>query len=377
LTETLGAGGTTYGYDHNGNTVSKAGPGGSVGYTWDQENRLVGADTDGDGTTDVTNAYDADGIRVSQTAGGEETRYLIDTVQAYPQVALEYRPGGLVVVSYVHGNDLISQKQDGVKSIYHVDGLGSTRALSDAAGVVTDRYMYEAFGRTIGQTGATPNSYLFAGEQRDGLTGLDYLRARYLDVGMGRFFSRDVYEGQLSKPLSVHRYVYAHANPTFFTDPSGYFSLASVSVAMHIRVEIAEAFSIAGLQAVTRTARVAGLILEPAAMLQEVGLSLIAADKPRGFEIYAVGRQLSALGFQATSDILFEIYSDTLDKLRTDEFDFDDFDDDIDDLIDEVHDFIDRHDLRQYVRDGRGGQELAEGVERIVERGQDIIDRIG
>jgi hypothetical protein len=54
-----------------------------------------------------------------------------------------------------------------VRSYYHVDGLGSTRALTNASGLVTDRYIYDAFGRPIGQVGITGNVYLFAGEQRD------------------------------------------------------------------------------------------------------------------------------------------------------------------------------------------------------------------
>ena len=99
------------------------------------------------------------------------------------------------MVSYVYGNDLISQNRGGAKSFYHVDGLGSTRALTNASGVVTDRYVYDAFGRTIGQVGSTVNVYLFAGEQRDANVGLDYLRARYLSVGTGRFYGRDPFDG--------------------------------------------------------------------------------------------------------------------------------------------------------------------------------------
>ena len=111
-----------------------------VFYEWDLENRLIAADTDGDGVNDVTYEYDADGIRVSQTVNSEETRFLLDKNRPYAQVLEEYTPGGILKVSYVHGHDLISQNRHGTdKSFYHVDGLGSTRALSDALGIVTDR----------------------------------------------------------------------------------------------------------------------------------------------------------------------------------------------------------------------------------------------
>ena len=126
--ETLGGQATVYSYDKNGNTLSRVGPTGSVFYTWDFDNRLVAADTDGDGTIDETNVYDATAIRVSQTVGGQETRFLIDRSQQYPQVVLEYRPHGPIVVSYVYGASLISQTRDGVASFYHVDGAGNTGA---------------------------------------------------------------------------------------------------------------------------------------------------------------------------------------------------------------------------------------------------------
>src|SRR5262249_15500267 len=104
---------------------------------------------------------------------------------------------------------------------YAVDGLGSTRALTDSSGAVTDRYVYDAFGRTISQTGSTVNVYLFAGEQRDSSDGMDYLRARYFDGQTGRFLSRDRATGVPVAPLSWHRYIYADANPINSVDPSG------------------------------------------------------------------------------------------------------------------------------------------------------------
>ena len=138
----------------------------------------------------------------------------------------EYTPGGILKVSYVHGLDLISQNRHGDtgKSFYHVDGLGSTRALSDALGIVTDRYIYDAFGRTIGQVGSTGNVYLFAGEQRDAATGLDYLRARYMNPSVGRFVSRDSFAGFNQNPITLHEYMYAKVNPVTNIDPSGLYA---------------------------------------------------------------------------------------------------------------------------------------------------------
>ena len=237
LTEVAGGVTTAYTYDDKGNTLSRTNATDKVFYDWDFENRLVAADTNGDGTNDVAYQYNADGIRVSSETGGEQTKYLIDTSQPYAQVVEEYTPGGVIKVSYVHGLDLISQNRlatDGVaraKSFYHVDGLGSTRALSNASGLVTNTYIYDAFGRTIGQVGSTGNVYLFAGEQRDAATGLDYLRARWMSPSVGRFYGRDPFEGELYTPVVLHRYLYAGANPVDLVDPSGQWFTAAIATA--------------------------------------------------------------------------------------------------------------------------------------------------
>lgn len=239
LAEALGGQETKYAYDSNGNTLSKIGPVDRAFYEWDAENHLVAAEVTKEGaTTRIENRYDADGLRVGQTVDGQETRYLIDTVQPYAQVHEEYTAGGIIKVSYVHGYDLVSQNRAGAKTFYHVDGLGSTRALSDALGAPTDRYLYDAFGRAIHQLGSTENLYLFAGEQRDFGLGLDYLRARYMDPGVGRFASRDPFSGVKLHPATLHLYSYALQAPTTRTDPSGYLSLVELNVGQSISQQL-------------------------------------------------------------------------------------------------------------------------------------------
>jgi RHS repeat-associated protein len=51
--------------------------------------------------------------------------------------------------------------------------------------------------------------------------GLDYLRARYLSVGMGRFYGRDPADGVESDPRTFHGYMYADDDPMNRSDPSG------------------------------------------------------------------------------------------------------------------------------------------------------------
>ena len=236
-TETLVKDGVTvysrvYDYDDNGNTVSRVENGtDETVYGWDFENRLVEVVTaDGDV---ITYVYNAEGIRVSATVNGVTTEYLVDSNLPYAQVLEEYVDGELIV-RYVYGHDLISQQRSGEQSVYQVDGLGSTRVITDEVGEVTDTYNYEAFGSLINSTGETENKYLFAGEQFDESLDQYYLRARFYEPENGRFTRRDTYEGRISEPITLHKYLYANANPVNYKDPTGFFSVAEAHAAASI-----------------------------------------------------------------------------------------------------------------------------------------------
>jgi RHS repeat-associated protein len=93
--------------------------------------------------------------------------------------------------------------------------------LTDASGKVTDTYDYDAFGNLIHTTGSTPNVYLYRGEQYDPDLGLYYLRARYYNPSTGRFLTRDPDAGLIRVPATLHKYLYAAADPVNRIDPSG------------------------------------------------------------------------------------------------------------------------------------------------------------
>jgi RHS repeat-associated protein len=229
----------TISYDANGNELVVTGHGGATSdsNTWDLQGRLVHDDHTNGSTLVVTHVdygYDDAGNRVSQLVNGAPTTYLNDPHQAYDQVLEEYAANGVLAATYVRGLDLLFQDRSGVRSYYAKDGLGSTRALTSAAGAVTDTYTYNAYGNLIGSTGTTTNEFLFAGYQSDAATGLDYLRARYYDAAAGRFTARDSYDGQTSNPLSLNHYAYASADPANRIDPSGHEDSVEVLVSMGI-----------------------------------------------------------------------------------------------------------------------------------------------
>ena len=210
--------GVTYTYDLNGSLASKTDGSGTTAYVYDFDNRLVKVTTP---TQTLTYAYDVDGNRI-ESAGPEGTiRFLVDTNRSLSQVLAEYRPDNTIIASYTYADDLISMTRGDQTYWYHFDGLGSTRALTDGTGAVTDTYDYDAFGNLIARTGTTENPFLFTGQRFDANTGFYHLRARYYQPGVGRFTAVDPWEGDVYAPGTLHRYLYTANDPVNKVDPSG------------------------------------------------------------------------------------------------------------------------------------------------------------
>jgi RHS repeat-associated protein len=126
-----------------------------------------------------------------------------------------------VKTAYVHGWDLIFQTNASVTDYYQVDGLGSTRQLTNNTGTIRVEYDYDAYGNLTNKVGDASNNYLFAGEQFDNAVDGYYLRARYYDPATGRFASTDSFEGYANQPITLNDYLYGNNNPAIFIDPSG------------------------------------------------------------------------------------------------------------------------------------------------------------
>ena len=143
----------------------------------------------------------------------------------------------MLAATYIRGIDLLFEDQVqggvGVLSYYVSDNLGSTRALTNSDGAVTDTYSYDAYGNLIASTGTTVNPYRFTGQWFDAAIGQYYLRARGYNPLSGDFTSRDSYEGQTDAPATLNRYAYATGDPLRGIDPSGH-GLGDVLVSISI-----------------------------------------------------------------------------------------------------------------------------------------------
>lgn len=118
-----------------------------------------------------------------------------------------------------------------VVEYYHLDALGSVRAVSNQDGVVIEQRDYLPFGEEwCGTAPCAPGVVAagqprrFTGKERDAETGLDYFGARHYGARLGRFTSVDpvvAIEKSLSDPQGWNRYAYARNRPLTNVDPDG------------------------------------------------------------------------------------------------------------------------------------------------------------
>ena len=240
LTSTHNGVTTTYTYDTRGNRIRESSSLGIKEYDWNVLNRLVGIRVkDGHGQIlhTFSYTYDAQGNRISETKDGVTTKFVLDYSKPYVQVREAIQSSG-VSNYYVSDGSITPIAQVGLNntSFYLGDRQGSTKVKLDQSGAVTDRFVYDAYGRIISPSIiSNSDDYLYAGESYSPTTGLQYLRFRYRDVNTGSFISRDTYEGDILDPLSRNQYLYAKANPVTYTDPTGHFSLAEFAASEQVQ----------------------------------------------------------------------------------------------------------------------------------------------
>ena len=81
---------------------------------------------------------------------------------------------------------------------------------------------------------AERTSRLTLGEQFDPELGFYNLRARYYDPKSGRFVSMDTFAGYGTDPPSLHKYLYAHADPVNNIDPTGHVTMQDLKAGLSV-----------------------------------------------------------------------------------------------------------------------------------------------
>jgi RHS repeat-associated protein len=218
---------------------------------YDGENRMVTA-TDSFGNLSRY-TYDGDGKRVRRLVSNTEVwqvyglegelvaEYAANAAPATTQKEYGYRAGELLVTAQA--------AVAGSRSVQWTvaDHLGTPRMIVDRTGgsfvqdtpttkkiVGVSRHDYLPFGEELtanvgGRMAGQGYSQFdgvrqkFTGHERDGETGLDYMKARYYSSVQGRFTSPDDFwkDSQVSDPQSWNKYAYARNNPLKYIDPEG------------------------------------------------------------------------------------------------------------------------------------------------------------
>lgn len=213
--------------DANGNQTAQPG----ATYAYDFEDRLVAISG---GTAQYR--YDGLGLRREASRSGITTRYVLDSSSAMSNVLAETDTAGAPIAYYVHGLGLVSRiTPDGGVRHYHYDPVGSTVALTDGDGNVTDRYAYDPFGQLRNQQGATANPFRYVGRfgvMHEG-DALLFMRARYYNPQLGRFISQDRIPPFDGGTQSLNRLIYAEDDPVHRMDPLGLLSWKKVPGGVH------------------------------------------------------------------------------------------------------------------------------------------------
>ena len=194
-----------YAWDARGTLLAD----GTFTYTYNAAGRLVRAESV---TATLVYTYNAAGLRVAQSVDGNASTYAWDWATGVPELLSD---GDAL---YLVGHDTLGHWDGEAWQYPHPDGLGSARQAVDAGATVVATREWTPYGVEVN---GAQSGLGFTGEWFDAEVGLQYLRARWYDVEVGRFTSEDPWEGDDRQPQTLHAYVYALGNPMNFTDPSG------------------------------------------------------------------------------------------------------------------------------------------------------------
>jgi RHS repeat-associated protein len=283
LNQYTNVGNAVYTYDKDGNLISKTQVGQTSTYTYDVENRLTKVVTP-QGTWDYQ--YDGLGNRVATILNGQRTEYLLDPF-GLGDIVGEYAGNGNLIANYTHGIGLVSRVNGSNSNYYDADALGSTVGLTANDGSYVNRYSYLPFGEDLTKVEGVANPFEYVGQWgvMDEGNGLDFMRARFYDPGLGRFTAVD--------PIGVNGgdtnlYRYGFNQPVKIVDPSGLTPESLPDTLLNFQNQFSRKKIAKGLKAVSLG----------------VGLLGLAAVATTGSSFYL---SITAISFLAA------LYSDSLD----------------------------------------------------------------
>ncbi|HOV26733.1 MAG TPA: hypothetical protein PK566_10305 [Pseudobacteroides sp.] len=112
---------------------------------YDSRNRLISA-----GNTQYI--YVGENNRIAVIENGMRTDYVVNPHARLSQLLIKKDSDGKETY-YIYVIGLIGQDEQGTYKTYHFDLRGSTTAITDIIGAVTDRFYYAPYGELVERTG--------------------------------------------------------------------------------------------------------------------------------------------------------------------------------------------------------------------------------
>ena len=212
-------------YDADGNLTAF----GPWTCAYDAANRLVSVSSNG--VRLVTSFYDAQSRRVRKATPEATTTFFYDGWNLVEE-RVAYTNGTTSTIRYCWGKDLSGTLQgaggiggllylaiDGAAYVPLYDNNGNVTRYCDANGAVVASYAYDAFGRTIAQSGPLADVFRhrFSTKHLDSGTGLYYYGYRFYVPSLMRWLNRD----PIREDGGVNLYGFCGNNALAYNDKDG------------------------------------------------------------------------------------------------------------------------------------------------------------
>ena len=158
--------------------------------------------------------------RIDMEIGNQrQISYTIDLTREYHNL-LERSEGDRIQTYFWDGN-VASYEENGQRSFYLQDELGSPLRIEDETGRTRESYGYGAFGEDLYGNQGELQPFGYTGYQKDRVAGTYYAQAREYQPESGRFNSQDIIAGFIEQPITINRYGYCWGNPVKYVDLDG------------------------------------------------------------------------------------------------------------------------------------------------------------
>lgn len=204
--------GASYTYNPFGELIAAMAGGDSVAYTRDALGRMASRTEDG-----FSRSYSYEGTTSAIIGALSSNQTFTQVVRDSSGMTLgESIIGGATTWARynVHG-DIARFNNHTCSIIFDTCGPGTSTVWAAS---------YDAFGEVTATVGTAPPVTLgFQAMFTEPVTGLVDMGARHYHPGTGRFTQPDTVIGALTLPISLNRYLYAHADPLSLFDPDGHW----------------------------------------------------------------------------------------------------------------------------------------------------------